>query len=151
MIIVIRKALIVDPHSPTHLSIKDILVKDGFIAEIGDSLPGDKATVIEQDGLMVSPGWIDIFSDFSDPGFEQKESITTGVMAAASGGYTQVCVVPNTAPPIDTKAQVEYIVQKSRELAVTVHPLGALSKGCQGKELSEMYDMKGHGAVAFTD
>jgi dihydroorotase len=151
MTILVRKALIIDPRSPHHHSVKDILVSDGLISGISDHISEKADHIIEADGLTVSPGWTDLFADFCDPGYEQKETLETGAAAAAAGGYTGVCVIPNTNPTIHSKSQVEYIVQKSKDLPVSVYPMGALTKECQGKELAEMYDMKNSGAVAFTD
>jgi dihydroorotase len=151
MTILVRKALIIDPHSPFHNSVKDILIKDGLIAEVAVNITATADHLIEQDNIIVSPGWVDLFANFNDPGIEQKETLESGAAAAAAGGYTRVCVVPNTNPAIESKSQVEYIVQKSRDLPVTILPLGAVTKGCNGKELAEMYDMKHSGAVAFSD
>lgn len=151
MTILVRKALIIDPQSSHHHSVKDIFIKDGIIAEIGKDLSAKADSVVEEKDMIVSPGWIDIFSHFNDPGNEQRETLETGAKAAAAGGFTQVCIVPNTNPVTDTKAQVEYIVSKSKDLPVSVHPLGAITKKAGGKELAEMYDMKNSGAVAFSD
>jgi dihydroorotase len=107
--------------------------------------------VVEGSGLHVSPGFTDIFSHFCDPGLEYKETLESGAAAAAAGGYCRVLVLPNTQPAVHNKAQVEYIVQKSKSLPVTVLPLGAISKNCEGKDLAEMYDMRQSGAVAFSD
>lgn len=151
MTILVRKALIIDPHSPHNNSVKDVFIKDGFIETIGENLDVKADTLLEHDDVIVSPGWIDLFSDFSDPGFEHKETLESGTKAAAAGGYTKVCVIPNTNPIVDSKTQVEYLIQKSRALAVDILPLGTISKECSGKELAEMYDMKNAGAVAFSD
>jgi dihydroorotase len=151
MTILVRKALILDPHSPHHNTVKDILITNGFIVDVATDIAAEATTIINEKDLVVSAGWIDLFSHFCDPGTEQKETLQTGALAAAAGGYTQVCIVPNTQPVIDTRAQVEYIVQKSRELIVSVHPLGAVTKKTEGKELAEMYDMRNSGAIAFTD
>nr|WP_294905474.1 dihydroorotase [uncultured Lacibacter sp.] len=151
MTILIRQAHIIDPLSPFHKSIQDIFIENGRISKIG-SLSGQQADkVIEQDGLYLSPGWVDMFTHFCDPGFEYKETLETGIEAAAAGGFTEVMVIPNTNPVVTGKSQVEYIVHKARHAAVTVHPLGAVTKQTEGKELAEMYDMKAAGAVAFTD
>lgn len=151
MTILIRQAHIIDPLSPFHKSIQDIFIENGRISKIG-SLSGQQADkVIEQDGLYLSPGWVDLFTHFCDPGFEYKETLETGIEAAAAGGFTEVMVLPNTNPVVTGKSQVEYIVHKARHAAVTVHPLGAVTKQTEGKELAEMYDMKAAGAVAFTD
>jgi dihydroorotase len=94
---------------------------------------------------------VDTFANFGDPGYEFKETLETGTAAAAAGGFTDVLVIPNTNPCIHNKANVEYIVQKSRTLPVTVHPVGAITRNTEGKELAEMYDMKNSGAIAFSD
>lgn len=94
---------------------------------------------------------MDLFADFADPGFEQKENIESGAIAAAAGGFTDVMLIPNTNPVSDNKSQVEYIVQKAKQVAVNIHPIGAVTKKAEGKELSEMYDMRQTGAIAFSD
>ncbi len=100
-------------------------------------------------GYVCHPaGWI--FSPTSAIPYEFKETLETGA-AAAAGGYTHVFVVPNTNPVIHSKSQVEYIKEKSRALPVNIHPLGAITKNAEGKELAEMYDMFSSGAVAFSD
>ncbi len=151
MTILIRKAFIVHPGSPFNGQVKDILVKDGIISSISDTITGEADTVLEQEGLHVSPGWVDVFAHFCDPGFEFKETLQTGAAAAAAGGYTHVLVLPNTNPAVHSKTQVEYIKEKSRMLPVNIHPIGAATKNAEGKELAEMYDMYTSGAVAFGD
>lgn len=151
MTVLVRNALIIDPQSSHHNSIKDILIKDGVIADIAPSINTKADKIIDHKNMIASPGWIDIFADFSDPGNEQKETLETGSLAAAAGGYTKVFIIPNTNPVVESKAQVEYIIQKSAELPVTVFPIGTITKGAGGKELSEMYDMKNAGAIAFSD
>lgn len=151
MNILIRKAYIQDPSSPFSGTAKDILIQNGIITEIGDSLDSAGVTVIEQAGLQVSPGWVDIFADFADPGHEQKESLESGAQAAAAGGFTHVFLVPNTSPAIHSKTQVEYIIEKSRRLPVHLHPIGAVTRNTEGKELAEMYDMHAYSALAFSD
>jgi dihydroorotase len=94
---------------------------------------------------------MDVFANFADPGYEYKETLETGANAAAAGGYTDVMIIPNTKPSTDTKGQIEYIVQKSKSLPVNIHPIGAITKNTEGKELAEMYDMKASGALAFGD
>ncbi|NOT52700.1 MAG: dihydroorotase, partial [Chitinophagaceae bacterium] len=106
---------------------------------------------IKIDGLHVSPGWVDVFANFADPGYEFKETLETGAAAAAAGGYTDVLIIPNTNPCTHNKSGVEYLVQKSKTLPVNIHPIGAITKNTEGKELAEMYDMKASGAVAFGD
>lgn len=151
MTILIRQAHIIDPHSPFHRSRQDIFIENGLIKKIG-TLSGISADQeIEHSNLFISPGWMDLFVHFCDPGFEFKETLETGIDAAAAGGFTEVMVLPNTLPVVSGKSQVEYIVQKSKNAAVTVHPSGSITKNTEGKELAEMYDMNDAGAIAFTD
>jgi len=151
MKILLRKVLVADVNSSFDNSVKDILIVEGKIVSIKDSITESADIIIEEPGLTVSPGWIDAFSHFCDPGFEFKETIETGAAAAASGGFTHVFVLPNTQPLVQSKSQVEYIVQKSKSLPVNVHPLGAVTKNIEGKDLAEMYDMHASGAIAFSD
>lgn len=151
MNILIRKAHIQDPSSPFHGTVKDILVAGGRITAIEDQIDGQEARLVDADGLSVSPGWVDIFADFADPGYEHKESLETGANAAAAGGFTHVFLVPNTSPAIHSKSQVEYIIEKSRRLPVSLYPIGAITRNTEGKELAEMYDMKLYEAMAFSD
>jgi dihydroorotase len=150
MEILIRQVRIIDPSSPFHQQTKDILIRDGIISQIG-SLDTFDGQVIEQEGLCISTGWADVFAHFCDPGFEFRETIESGIAGAARGGYTDVMVLPNTAPVIHNKSGVEYLVQRSRDMVVQIHPIGAVTKNTEGKELSEMYDMHASGAVAFSD
>ncbi|MBX3254035.1 MAG: dihydroorotase [Chitinophagaceae bacterium] len=151
MTILIRKAVIAHPGSPFNGQVKDILVKDGIISSISDSITQKADTVIDEQGVHVSAGWVDVFAHFCDPGLEFKETLQTGAHAAAAGGYTHVFVLPNTNPAVHSKTQVEYIREKSRQLPVNIHPIGAATKNAEGKELAEMYDMYNSGAVAFGD
>ena len=151
MNLLIKNARVIDPNSPFNSQSADIFIENGRIKKIGKALTEKADKEISAEGLCVSPGWVDMFANFADPGYEYKESIESGCAAAASGGFTDVLVIPNTKPAIDTKSQVEYIVQKSKRLAVNVHPIGAVTKNTEGKELAEMYDMKTSGAIAFGD
>lgn len=151
MTILIRKAIITHPGSPFHGQVKDILIDNGIISRIADSIKDNANTIIEHNGLHVSPGWVDIFAHFCDPGYEFKETLQSGANAAAAGGYTHVFVLPNTKPVIDSKSQTEYIKEKSKSLPVNIHPLGAVTQNAAGKELAEMYDMHASGAIAFSD
>ena len=151
MKLLIKKARIVDPNSPFNGQIIDIFIDNGIITRLGNELTPQADKEINIDGLHVSPGWMDVFANFSDPGYEFKETLETGAAAAAAGGYTDVMVIPNTNPCIHNKSGIEYIVQKSKSLPVTIHPIGAITKNTDGKELAEMYDMRASGAIAFSD
>ena len=151
MKVLIQQARITDPSSPLNGKIQDILIESGVIKDIQSSISIKADQTIKAEGLHVSPGWMDVFANFADPGYEYKESLETGANAAAAGGFTDVFVNPNTKPAIDTKSQVEYIFQKSKSLPVNIHPIGAISRAVEGKELAEMYDMHSSGAIAFSD
>ena len=150
MDILLRQVRVVDPSSPFHQQTIDIFIQNGIIAEAGKvSRKADRE--ITMPGLTVSPGWLDIFSHFCDPGLEFRETLQTGAATAAAGGFTDVMILPNTNPVLHNKSGIEYIVQRSRDLPVHVHPIGAITRNLEGKELAEMYDMHQSGAVAFSD
>ncbi len=151
MKVLIRQALITDPSSPFHSQRADILIDRGKISDIAASVKADADQVVQAHDLAVSPGWVDIFSHFGDPGSEFAETIETGAAAAAAGGYTQVMVLPNTQPVMHSKSMVEYIRQKQPSAPVDIFPAAAITTNTEGKELAEMYDMDASGALAFTD
>lgn len=148
---IIQGVKIIDPTSPHHLSVKSIRIHNGVIAEIADVITNSDAEVYDYSGNCISPGWVDMLAAFGDPGHEYKETIATGTAAAAAGGFTTVCLMPNTEPALHSKAEIEYIINKSAASPVTVLPYGAITKNREGKELTEIYDMHYAGAVGFTD
>ena len=151
MKVLLQQAHIIDPSSPHHLTVNDIFIESGVITNIAPSIDWQADHVISAENTHVSPGWLDVFANFNDPGYEIKETLETGASAAAAGGFTDVFVIPNTKPAVDTKSQVEYIRRKSESLPVNVFPIGAISKNTEGKDLAEMYDMLASGAIAFSD
>jgi len=151
MSVLIKQARIVCQGSPYHEQSKDILIEDGIITAIANEINTAATYVINDSGVCVSLGWADIFAHFADPGFEYRETITSGAAAAAAGGFTDVLVLPNTNPALHNKSQIGYVVQKATGLPVNVHPIGAVTKNAEGKELAEMYDMQQAGAIAFSD
>lgn len=151
MNILLRKVTIADPASAHNKSVKDIFISNGIIQKIADNIDDNADQVVDGENISVSPGWVDIFAHFADPGYEFKETLESGANTAAAGGYTRVFVLPNTNPVVQNKTQVEYIVQKSSSLPVYIQPLGSITKNGEGKELAEMYDMQASGAAAFSD
>lgn len=151
MSILIKNATISDARSSWNGKQADIYIRKGVIAEIGKNLDKKADRVIESPNLQVGPGWVDVFADYCDPGYEYKESIQSGLDAAAAGGFTDVFVLPNTHPAIATKSTLEYVQNKASGHFVNIHVLGATSKNIEGKELAEMMDMYHAGAIAFTD
>ena len=133
-------------------NVTDILIIDGIIQQMGDtdaqSFDGHK---IDCQGKLVVPGLIDMHVHLREPGKEDAETIASGCAAAMAGGFTAVCCMPNTNPVIDDRSHVEFIKERSEGFLVTVHPIGAVTKGQQGEELTEMGDMIEAGAVGFSD
>ena len=151
MKLLIKQAQVIAPSSPLNGKKQDILIENGKITRIADSVTGQVDQVISEEGICVSPGWMDIFADFADPGQEYRETIETGARAAAAGGFTDVMLIPNTSPVTDTKAQADYLVQKGKQTPVNIHPIAAITRKTEGKDLAEMYDMHQAGAIAFGD
>lgn len=151
MKVLIKQAHISCSSSPFHGQVKDILITDGTIEKISDNISENADEIIANDNLYASIGWMDIFANFADPGYEHKESIETGAAAAAAGGFTDVMILPNTNPVVSSKSQVEYIIQKASSLPVNIYPIASITKNTEGKELSEMYDMHASAALAFGD
>ena len=151
MSVLIKQATIVCKGSSLNGQCKDLLIQNGIITAIADSINQPAERVIEEPGLHISIGWMDSFAHFCDPGFEYRETIESGTKAAATGGFTAILLLPNTNPVVSTKSQVEYITQKASSAGVKVYPIGAITKNAAGKELAEMYDMANSGAIAFSD
>jgi dihydroorotase len=129
----------------------DLLLRDGKVSRIGTDL-GKADEVIDASGCFVTPGLIDIHVHFREPGDEEEETIASGAAAAVAGGFSTVCCMPNTKPPLDNEAQVEFVIQESERVRLAnVFPIGAITKGREGKELAEIGSMHRRGAVAFSD
>lgn len=153
MKLLIKGGRVVDP-SQERDEVTDIYIEDGKISEIGTDLDpeGLNIEIIDASGMIVAPGLVDMHCHLRDPGFEYKEDIESGTRAAAMGGFTSVACMPNTSPVIDNAAVVEYITSRAEKVGcVNVYPIGAISKGLQGKELAEIGDMKFAGVVAVSD
>ncbi len=133
----------------------DVLLKDGRVARVEAGVAaglGSGARVVDVRGKWVMPGLIDLHTHLREPGQEYKEDIATGTRAAAAGGFTEVCAMPNTTPPNDTRAVTELIVQRARQAGVVrVYPVGAITKGLAGEALAEMGELKEAGCVAVSD
>lgn len=152
MNLLIKQATVIDSTSPHNGRVVDILIEKGVITQIKKSIVPEKGVkTIEAEGLHVSAGWLDMQVNFCDPGYEHKETLNNGLKSAAKGGFTSVCLMSGTNPPLHNKAQIEYVANRAKDNLVDVLPIGTLSHNQEGKDLSEMYDMKISGAVAFSD
>lgn len=151
--LLIQSATILDPRSKLNGKVSDVLVIDGKISETGRKIAstGNTIKVINAKGQYLAPGFFDLNVNFGDPGFETKEDVSTGAATAAAGGFTGLALLPNTQPPVHSKAEVSYLVNRAKNNLVDIYPLGCISHNCEGKELAEMYDMQQSGAIAFTD
>jgi dihydroorotase len=152
--LVIRGGHLIDPAAGVD-ALKDVLLKDGRVAEIaapGKLKQANGAEVLDAAGLTVAPGLIDMHVHLREPGFEHAETIETGSAAAAAGGFTSICCMPNTAPVNDSATVTSYIVERARRHAlVNVFPIGAITRGSKGEELASIGSMIAAGAVAVSD
>lgn len=149
--LLIKNGRIIDP-SGGFDAIADLAIEDGRIAGIGADLGFSQAEVFDASGLIVAPGFIDMHVHLREPGIEHAETIETGARAAAAGGFTSICCMPNTVPVNDNATVTSYIVDRARKLAVTnVFPIGAITKGSAGEELAALASMKNAGIVAISD
>ena len=141
----LRNVVVQDTHSIFHGREVDIMIEKGIIKSIAES------KIKTARPKMIAPGLMDLSSHFNDPGTEYKEDLITGLKTACEGGFTDVCILPNTLPAMDNRSTVEYVLNKASQQVTSVHPLGALSKKLEGDSLAEILDLKESGAVAFTD
>ncbi len=150
MNLLIKSATVVDPASPFHNKVADILIEKGIITKIAKSIDADVKSV-DAKGYYVSPGFFDLNCNVGELGLEVKEDLQTGTAAAAAGGFTGIALMPNTQPPVHSKAEVEYLINRAKGNLVDIYPLGAISNKREGKDMAEMFDMFQSGAKAFTD
>jgi dihydroorotase len=152
MIVLLKSATIIDLSSQYHNQQKDILIRNGVLSKISDSIPNKKEyTLIELENLHVSCGWFDTSVSFGEPGFEERETIKNGLEVAAKSGFTAVAVNSNTNPPIDNKSAIEFLINKGNGFATKLFPIASLTQQNKGKEMAELYDMQQSGAIAFGD
>jgi len=149
--LLIKNGRVIDPASG-HDAVADVLLEDGLVAGVGQNISANGAETFDASGLIVAPGFIDMHVHLREPGFEHAETIETGARAAAAGGFTSICPMPNTSPVNDNATVTSYIVDRARRYAVVnVFPIGAITKGSQGEELAAIASMRKAGAVAISD
>ena len=153
MQLLLKNARIIDPVTGRDESL-DLLLVDGIIDKLGKSVSSTSAETIDLTGKVIAPGFIDMHVHLREPGFEHKETILTGCSAAAAGGFTAVCCMPNTNPPIDDESVVRFIQNKAKVALnglVDVYPAAAVTRGRKGEHLAPIAELAEAGAVAFTD
>ncbi|WP_341222056.1 dihydroorotase [Polaribacter atrinae] len=151
MTTLLKSATIIDTSSPYHQQQKDILITDGIITKIEDSIENNNYHVVTLDNLHVSCGWFDTSVSFGEPGYEERENIKNGLNVAAKSGFTAVAVNANSNPVIDNKAAVEFLKNKANGFATNLYPIAALTQNSKGIDMAELYDMQQSGAIAFAD
>jgi len=149
--LLIKNGRVIDPASAADQT-ADVLIRDGVIAAVDANIDAPGAETFDASGLIVAPGFIDMHVHLREPGFEHAETIETGARAAAAGGFTSICAMPNTLPVNDSATVTSYIVERARKFAVTnVFPIGAITKNSAGEELAAIGSMKAAGIVAISD
>ena len=140
-------------------TVADVLIENGLIAAVGSGLSArastsssEKVTLLDAKGLVVAPGFIDLHTHLREPGYDYKETIETGTLAAARGGFTTVCAMPNTDPPMDSRATIDYVMQRAVATGIVrVLPIGCVTKGRAGQQLAELGELAAAGCVGFSD
>ena len=150
--ILIRGGRVIDPSRRTD-GVADVYLADGKVAAVGRNIVGeDGCQVIEAAGKVVTPGLIDLHVHLREPGFEELETVSTGAMAAAAGGFTAVCAMPNTDPPLDNQGAIGFVISQAQKAGkARVYPVGTISVGQKGEQLSEFGELLSAGAVAVSD
>lgn len=149
--LIIRNGAIIDPSQSLDARL-DLLIRDGRVAEIGESISADGVETFDASGLIVAPGFIDLHVHLREPGFEYKETLASGARAAVAGGFTSVCCMPNTKPVNDNSSVTSFIVEQARAAKLAnVFPIGAITQGSKGEQLAEIGEMKTAGIVAISD
>lgn len=148
--LLIKGGRIIDPAQNID-KICDIRIENGTVTERGENLDSANTEIIDASGMLVMPGLIDMHTHLREPGYEESETIISGCEAAAAGGFTAVCPMPNTKPATDDAGRIRYILDAAANAKARVYPVGAMTRGRKGVELTEMGDMAKEGAVAFSD
>lgn len=149
--LLIKNGRIIDPASKMD-QVGDVLISDGKIAQVGTNLSLTEGPVLDASGWVIAPGFIDVHVHLREPGREDKETIESGTQAAAAGGFTSVCCMPNTTPVNDSPANTQFIMQRAKDSAVVrVFPIGAITVGSKGERLAEIGEMVEAGAVGISD
>ena len=148
--LVLQGGTILDPLSGRSTK-GNVVIEHNKIKSVGSAGGAKGETMIDCSGLVITHGFCDVHVHFREPGREDKETLQTGSRAALAGGFTRVCIMPNTSPPLDSPESIRFVVEKAEECPVHIHPIGAVTKGQKGKELTEVQAIISEGAVALSD
>ncbi len=152
MNLIIRQAKVIDPKSPYHNEIADLKIEGGVITKIGKKLQNpDKLKEVTFQGLHISQGWFDSSVSLGEPGFEDRETLSNGLNTAGKSGFTAIALQTNAFPITYSQSGISFSKRKAECFATELFPIGALTKGSEGKDLAELFDMKNSGAIAFGD
>jgi len=152
MNLIFKNAVIIDKNSPFHKQAVDVKVEAGMITKIGNNIPSAEGfEEITLDNLHISQGWFDSSVCLGEPGYEDRETLANGLNVAARSGFTDIALQPTGNPVAESQQDIAFLKSKSATAATTLHPIGALTKSSEGKDIAEMFDMKNAGAVAFGD
>ena len=148
--VILKNGIIYDPFENKKYK-SDIYIKNGLIKKIEENIKSNDGLIIDCNNKIITTGFVDIHAHFREPGQENKETIKTGSMSAMAGGFTDVCIMPNTSPPIDSPEAIRFVLDKAAALPINIHPIGAITRSQLGKEISEIGGMVKNGAVAISD
>lgn len=151
MKVILKSARIIDVNSKHHNKVKDILIEDGIITKIDKNITKKGISEYSEKNLHLSTGWMDMHSNFREPGYEYKDDLRSGIQSAIKGGFTSVLLMPQTQPVIDNKSHVEFINNNTKGNIVDVHTSGSITKNIEGNDLVEMHDMNSANCRTFTD
>ncbi len=151
MKILLKKATLIDSSNTFHFSTKDFLITNGIITAIEDEIIDDEAQIIKYENLHISKGWFDSSVSFGEPGYEERETLENGLKTAGLSGFTQIAVTPNTNPIVDNPSAVSFLKEAGKNSATNIYPIAAFTKNQEGVFLTEFYDLKQKGAIAFGD
>ena len=147
---ILKNGTVIDPLNNTEKK-ADVHIENGLIKSIGKVSTQKSAETLDCKGLIITHGFCDLHAHFREPGREDKEDLNSGSESALAGGFTRVCIMPNSEPPVDSPEVIRYLIERSDECPIYIHPIGTITKGQKGGELTEMGTMISEGAVAFSD
>ncbi|WP_294823469.1 dihydroorotase [uncultured Flavobacterium sp.] len=151
MNLIFKNATIIDAGNPFHNRTVDIVVENGIIKQIGKNIAAEGFEAVDLENLHISKGWFDSSVSLGEPGYEDRETLANGLDVAAKSGFTDIALQPNNNPIAERQGDIAFLVNKAAGHATSLHPIGALTKGSEGKDMAELFDMKNAGAVAFGD